>query len=165
LGAGELVSFRGANNSRSPAGGQNDVVAGAPPGYQQRAPRHGAAPGEAGPAHVVWHDHLNDGIIRRVALGGVWDCNAEGDAAPIGLVELEVGREDQPGVRVLIYRVGGGAGRGCCVPQSVLLAPSLVTGHEIGVLASRHQGCHEPKKLCPQHSEVGYDLLTIEIAK
>lgn len=70
-------------------------TAGPLPGYQQRVFRHGTAPSESGPAHIVGRNHLDDGIVGGVALGIVRDGYAECDAAAVGSVELEGGREGQ----------------------------------------------------------------------
>lgn len=112
---------------RCPARRQDHVVAVVSPGHQQRVVGHRAAPREAGPADIVGDDHLDDGVIRSVALHAVRDRHAEGDAAPVGLVQLEVGREDQPRVGVLVDGVGRGS---CYVPRS---ASAGLSGVMVGV--------------------------------
>ena len=111
---GGKVSWRiGGANVRCPARREYGAAA-ALPGDQDRVLGHGAAPGETGPADVVGDDHLDDGVERCVVVHAVGDRDAEGDAAPVRLVQLEGGREDEPRVGVLVDGVGIGGG-GCCV--------------------------------------------------
>lgn len=98
-------------NSRCPARREHGAGR-ALPGDQDRVLGHRTAPGETGPADVVGDNYLDDGVKRCVVIHAVGDGDAEGDAAPVRLVQLEGGREDEPRVGVLVDGIA--IGRGGC---------------------------------------------------
>jgi hypothetical protein len=107
----------------SPPRGEHDLVVVVAPGDEERVPHHGARPGETGPADVVGEDGLDDDVEGRVVLSTLGDGDAVGDAAPVGLVQLEVGREGQARVGVVDAGIRRGLRRGWRPVSIILIMP------------------------------------------